>query len=99
MRHLKFHALQYFLRRILYCAYETFSTSEGPVYGDVTWTKEDVTTEGTFQNLYYNWIKDTLLADITDNQRSILNELYGGDTTVTLYEDAYADLMALDSQS
>lgn len=76
-----------------------YSTSEGPVYGDVTWTETDVTTEGTFQNLYYNWIKDTLLADITDNQRSILNELYGGDTTVTLYEDAYADLMALDSQS
>lgn len=73
----------------------TYSTSAGPVYGDLTWTEADVKTEGTFQNLYYNWIKDTILSDVATNRRSVLNELYGGDATVTKYEDAYKDLLEL----
>lgn len=73
----------------------TFDTAGGAVYGDVDWTAEYVLKDGTFQNMYYNWIKDTVLSDVTTTRRTLINELFGGDTTVTLYEDAYSDLLAL----
>lgn len=75
----------------------TFDTSGGSVYGDnVAWTADVVLTEGTFQNLYYNWIKDSILSDVTTTRRTIINELFGGDATITKYEDTYSDLLALE---
>lgn len=71
----------------------------GAVYGDLEWTAEYVLKEGTFQNLYYNWIKDSTLSSVTTNRRAVINELFGGDATVTRHEDAYRDLLELDSQS
>lgn len=74
----------------------TFDTAGGPVYGDdVAWTADQVLSEGTFQNMYYNWIKDSTLSEVTSTRRSIINELFGGDTTVTRYEDTYSDLLEL----
>ena len=77
----------------------TFPTDGSPVYGDnVQWTEEYVLKEGTFQNLYYNWVKDSTLTDITTNRRSIINQIFGGDATITKYEDTYSDLLALDEE-
>ena len=74
----------------------TFDTAGGAVYGDdVNWTAEYVLKEGTFQNLYYNWIKDSTLSDVTSARRSVINQQFGGDDTVTTYEDAYKDLLGL----
>lgn len=74
----------------------TFDTAGGAVYGDdVNWTAEYVLKEGTFQNLYYNWIKDSTLSDVTSARRSVINQQFGGDDNVTTYEDAYKDLLGL----
>ena len=74
----------------------TFDTAGGAVYGDdVNWTTEYVLKEGTFQNLYYNWIKDSTLSDVTSARRSVINQQFGGDDTVTTYEDTYKDLLGL----
>ena len=74
----------------------TFDTAGGAVYGgDVNWTAEYVLKEGTFQNLYYNWIKDSTLSDVTSARRSVINQQFGGDDTVTTYEDTYKDLLGL----
>ena len=74
----------------------TFDTAGGAVYGDdINWTAEYVLKEGTFQNLYYNWIKDSTLSDVTSARRSVINQQFGGDDTVTTYEDTYKDLLGL----
>ncbi len=75
----------------------TFDVNGGAVMGEeVDWTAASVTKEGTFQNLYYNWIKDTTLSNITTNRRTLIIDAFGGDT-VTLFEDAYRDLLELDA--
>ncbi len=76
----------------------TFDVEGGDVYGDLEWTDDYVKSEGTFQNMYYNWIKDSTLTNITTNRRSVINELYGGDETVTTYQNAYQDLLDLDEE-
>lgn len=74
----------------------TFDTAGGAVYGDdINWTAEYVLKEGTFQNLYYNWIKDNTLSDVTSARRSVINQQFGGDDNVTTYEDTYKDLLGL----
>lgn len=74
----------------------TFDTAGGAVYGDdINWTAEYVLKEGTFQNLYYNWIKDSTLSDVTSARRSVINQQFGGDDNVTTYEDTYKDLLGL----
>lgn len=78
----------------------TFDTAGGAVYGDnIDWTAEYVLKDGTFQNLYYTWIKDSVLTNVSTNRRSVINELFGGSKTVTLYEDTYKDLLELDTQA
>lgn len=74
---------------------DSYSTAGGEVYAGAQWTEERVNTEGTFENLFYNWLKDSELTNITSNKRSTLIQQYGGSTTVTLYEDAYKDLLEI----
>ncbi len=78
----------------------TFDTAGGAVYGeDIAWTADEVLTEGTFQNLYYTWIKDSTLTNVTTNRRSVINERFGRDSTITKYEDAYRDLLEIEDSS
>lgn len=74
----------------------TFSREGGAVYGDdISWTVEDVTTEGTFQNMYYTWMKDSILTNVDTNNRLVINQNFGGETSIELFEDAYSDLLGL----
>ena len=78
----------------------TFDTAGGAVYDeDIAWTVDEVLTEGTFQNLYYNWIKDSTLTNVTTNRRSVINDRFCGDSTITKYEDAYRDLLEIEDSS
>jgi hypothetical protein len=74
---------------------DTFSTAGGATYSP-TFNAERVNTTGTFENKFYSWIKDSLLSNETTNKQSIILQLFGGDTTVTTYEDTYKDLLELD---
>ena len=75
----------------------TFDVQGGAVMGEnVDWAAASVNQDGTFQNLYYNWIKDTTLSNITTNRRTLIIDAFGG-STITLYKDAYSDLLELDA--
>ncbi len=74
----------------------TFDNNGGYVYGEVIdWSEKD--TEGTFANLFYEYIKESDLDSATTNRRSQLISLFVDDDSVVLYEDAYSDLLELDS--
>lgn len=74
---------------------DTFDVVGGEVYAGAQWNADRVETEGTFENLFYTWIKDSELKDITSNQSSTIIQTYGGSATVTLFEDAYKDLLEM----
>ncbi len=74
----------------------TFDVAGGAVYGEnVDWSEEAVTTQGTFQNMFYNWVKDSVLTNVTDTRRTVIIKDFGGDTTISLFEDRYSDLLEL----
>lgn len=75
---------------------DTFSPEGGEAYSP-SWTEERIDAEGTFENKFYEWIKDSPLSDVTTVKRSLIIQLFGGDTTVTLYEKTYQDLLDLDN--
>ena len=55
----------------------------------------NIETEGTFENLFYEWCKSNALADVSTNRREkIINEYYK-DSTVTKYQKRYQDLLDL----
>lgn len=61
-----------------------------------TWDKEHIEKEGTFENLFFEWVKSNDLTDISTTRRTkILNE-FNKDTTVTKYQNRYQDLLDLD---
>jgi hypothetical protein len=75
---------------------DTFKAEGNEVYTPV-WTAERIETEGTFEYKFYEWVKDSILSDVTTTKRKTISELFGGDTTVTKYEKTYQDLLELDS--
>ena len=51
--------------------------------------------EGTFENLFYEWVKSDNLTDISTKRKTeILND-YNSDSTVTKYQKRYQDLLDL----
>lgn len=78
---------------LIYVTY-TFDVDGGNVYSAPDWT--NIQTEGTFEYNFYEWLKSSQLTNATNNRRTVLMQLYGGDKTVTLYENTYKDLLELD---
>ncbi len=70
----------------------TYSHEGGAVYAPV-WSVDRVNTEGTFENMFYEWIKGTVLSAASSNQRTLVLGSFGGDDTITKYEDVYKDLL------
>lgn len=69
-------------------------TFSGEVYSPV-WTAERINAEGTFENTFYNWIKDADLANEISRKQSSILYSYNSSKTVTLHKDAYKDLTEL----
>ncbi|MDE6690577.1 MAG: hypothetical protein K2K04_01265 [Clostridia bacterium] len=71
---------------------ETFDTAGGAVYKNADFSKTQVEKEGTFENRFYNWIKDTHLAkEVTLKNNKVLKE-YNTEKAVKVYKNAYKDL-------
>lgn len=71
-----------------------------PVGGDVyqpVFNKENIEKEGTFENLFYEWIKSTDIDQISTTRRTQLIYQFDKDSAVTKYQDRYKDLLELDS--
>lgn len=70
---------------------ETFDAVGGAAY-NVDFSTERVEKEGTFENRFYNWIKDSHLAkEVTLKNNKVLKE-YNTDKAIKVYKDAYKDL-------
>lgn len=74
---------------------DTFDFNGGEVYGNVEFTEALIKEEGTFQNKFYNWIKDSTLNNETTQKRTEILQYFANDTTVTKYVNAYKDLLEL----
>lgn len=74
---------------------DAFDCKGGAAYGEVSFTVGRVEKEGTFENRYYNWLKDsTLTNEATLRQSDILRKFNTSDA-VKVYESAYKDLTEL----
>lgn len=76
---------------------DTFAPAGGEAYTGISWTADRVEQEGTFENMFYEWLKDSMLSDVTTSKRSTLIEAFGGSTTVKVYKEAFKDLLELGS--
>ncbi|MDE7401061.1 MAG: hypothetical protein K2N17_03300 [Clostridia bacterium] len=63
----------------------------GEVYSPV-WSKERVETEGTFENRFYEWLKDSTLTNEASKKRAEVLKDFNTEEAVKVYEKAYKDL-------
>ncbi|MCM1438210.1 MAG: hypothetical protein NC131_03215 [Roseburia sp.] len=73
---------------------ESFKTGGGAVYTP-DFSTERVNTEGTFENRFYNWKKDTELANEVSLKQSDVLKKYNNEKSVSVNKDAYKDLSGL----
>lgn len=76
---------------IIYVTY-TFDTNGGEQLSP-QWNKERIETEGTFENIFYEWLKDKTISDVSTSRRKQIIAEYNTDETVTKYQKAYQDLL------
>lgn len=80
---------------IIYVTF-TFDVKGGAVY-QPEWTEERIEQEGTFENLFYEWLKSNDIEDASSTRKSWIVTKYSiEDTTVVRYEDRYQNLLDLD---
>lgn len=80
---------------LLYVTYAFTSEGEGSEQfnkEDLDWAN-NVKVEGTFENLFYEWLKGADISDISTKRRSEIIERYTSDTTVTKHVSRYQDLL------
>ncbi len=75
--------------------YVTNVFDAGETYKNLDWIN-NVKVEGTFENLFFEWIKGNDLSDISTTQRTKILKDFNKDTTVTKYQKRYQDLLDLD---
>lgn len=74
------------------------SVFDGETYENLNWDRVEV--EGTFENLFFEWIKSNDLNDITSTRRSkILKDFSKEDESVVKYQKRYQDLLDLDNNN
>ena len=76
---------------LIYVTY-TFD-AEGIAQQKPEW--KNIGVEGTFENLFYEWIKSNDLADISSQRRSQIITRFNIDESVTKYQDRYQNLLDL----
>ncbi|MDE6076019.1 MAG: hypothetical protein K2G26_06245, partial [Clostridia bacterium] len=73
---------------------DAFSFEGGAAYSPV-WSKERVEAEGTFENRFYNWVKDSTLTNEASIKRAEILKDFNTEEAVKVYEKAYKDLTEL----
>ncbi|MDE6373959.1 MAG: hypothetical protein K2L72_05610, partial [Clostridia bacterium] len=68
-----------------------FDTAGGEVF-DAVFSKERVETEGTFENRFYTWYKDSSLNNEITLQRAEILKKYNTEDAVKVFKDAYKNL-------
>ncbi|MDE7182349.1 MAG: hypothetical protein K2O41_04860 [Clostridia bacterium] len=79
---------------LIYVTY-AFDLNGGKVNGEtIDWSR--IKIEGTFENLFFEWIKSNDLSNVTSTRRSKIISDFNKDSTVVKYQDRYQDLLDLD---
>lgn len=78
---------------LLYVTY-TFSPEGGEVY---TPDWNNIKAEGTFEYMFYEWLKSNDIAEISTTRRTQIMTQFNLDSTVEKIQSAYQDLLDLDS--
>lgn len=73
---------------------DSFSFRGGANYTPV-FNKANVEAEGTFENRFYNWVKDSALSSETGKRQAAILKDFNTDEAVKVYKDAYKDLAGL----
>lgn len=74
----------------------TFSYSiDGDVYGGYNHAEKDV--DGTFSNLFYNTVKDSVVNNYTNEVQSGVLKEYNTELCVTKYQSRYQDLLDMEA--
>lgn len=82
---------------LIYVTY-TFSTKGDDDGSQFTPDWTNIETEGTFENLFFESIKNKDIAGISTTRRTQIVTKYNLEKTVTKHEDRYKDLLELDQQ-
>ncbi len=80
---------------LIYVTY-TYNSEGGAVYKELDW-KNNATVEGTFENLFYEWVKSKNISEISSVRRTQIMTQFNKDETVTKKPEAYKDLLDLDN--
>ena len=84
---------------ILYVPYTFGNNVGGSSTGGAEYTpdwKNNVNTEGTFENLFYEWVKSNDISEVSTTRRSVIITRYK-EGSVTTYQSRYQDLLDLDN--
>lgn len=74
--------------------YVTYAFEAGNTYNP-DWNNIDI--EGTFENLFFEWIKSVDLSDISTTRRTKIISDFNKDSTVTKYQNRYKDLLDIEN--
>ncbi len=77
--------------------YVTYTFSSGEVQHEPKWA-DNVEVEGTFENLFYEWLKSTAISDISTKRRSEIIEKYQTEDSVIKYVSRYQALLDIDKK-
>lgn len=77
---------------LIYVTY-TYNSDGGAVY-QPDW-KANVEVEGTFENLFYEWVKSKNISEVSSVRRTQIMTQFNKDNTVSKYQKAYQDLLDL----
>lgn len=78
---------------LIYVTYK-FNVNGGAVNGNnIDWSR--ISTEGTFENLFFEWIKSNDLSNVTSTRRSKIISEFNKESTVVKYQKRYQDLLDL----
>lgn len=81
---------------LIYVTY-TFDNASGNQYTP-NW-KDNVDVEGTFENLFYEYVKSNDIKDISTTRRTQILAEFNLDSTVTKYQSRYQDLLDLKNET
>ena len=80
---------------IMYCSF-VYDADDGDVYGG--FKTDEMEVEGTFSYLFYESLKATSATSYTTTVKADIVNGYKNDKAVTLYTEAYEDLLELDKK-
>lgn len=78
---------------LIYVTYK-YDLNGGAVNGEtIDWSR--ISNEGTFENLFFEWIKSNDLSNVTSMRRSKIISEFNKEATVVKYQKRYQDLLDL----